>query len=415
MPRDESSRRVSTVSSTSWKHHGVDISGSRIVRARRALSAPLQGVLDDVFAKDKLGQTNVAANHTQKLIQDNTAFISQRNSEPESFPPYHDVYAQVSNAVSSLTSSKTATSLSPRNQPKVQYEDQNEKPRRPSQHRLHDELPGSATPSQGDSLSPAMKRRLTETMACLVRLHSHIGSHHTGSSSPSAVSIAYHRIGSSLDAAMDGPSPSTTYSPAHENDTAPDLIATPVQIEDRGVNDITAVPIVTPRPLVDVDISPWVQNLHENETAQNLSNTRPRRRSRLARFFQKIVRRASSRPKSLDLKRLWRRVRVWRSKSSCRHTPPIREEGVRPTKLARKVKPAKPSRHTQAAKTTSTGQARKQATQAKPPRAVQGHDHRTAKGVTHDILSSRAEAKAKRAFEAAPLLGAANTVFMAGS
>lgn len=42
-------------------------------------------------------------------------------------------------------------------------------------------------------------------------------------------------------------------------------------------------------------------------------------------------------------------------------------------------------------------------------------EHRTAKEVAYDFLSPRADAKARWAREAAPLLGAANMVFMAAS
>ncbi|OIW29755.1 hypothetical protein CONLIGDRAFT_680573 [Coniochaeta ligniaria NRRL 30616] len=410
VPREEPLGRVSTVSSTSGKAYGFDLNSRRIVRLRRALSAPLEGVLDDVVNEGRPVNVNLVPIVLQGPVQPNIAISSRHSSEPEEFPPYHDLLAERSVQAQSPTSS---TSPSPGKQLKVQYEDPNEKSKQPPQDTLLDEPPKFGSLSRVDSLTRSTRHRLTKPMTTLARFHSRAESQHTPSSSAPA-SIAYHHIGSSLDAVMDGPSPSTTYSPAHDNDVSPNPIATPNLLEDGdGIDTTPAAPTTTPRPLADVEVSPWVQNLHGNNEPSpppQIPPTRPRRRSRLANFIRKLFRRRSK-PRALGLKRLWRRVRHRRSKSPSRHSPIIQRAGTNSSKSSKK---AKPTTNTPAAKINAgLEQKARVKTRSSPDR--QKHEHRTAKETAYGILSPGAGESSKRAFETAPLLRAANVVFMAGS
>lgn len=377
----------SRISSASGRPDRLDINIGRRFRLRRALSAP---ALDDVLVEDGLVQKYLESGHVLK--HDPSVVVgSHYSSPPAPFPAYRDVFIQDPDLESSRTKSKTDTSCSAGKHLKVQCEDQGAKSKR---------APPAALIEEGLKLGSLAR----------------VDSPNAAFSSTHAASIAYHRIGSSVDAAVDGPSPSTTYSPAHRKDGAPFQVATPNLHGDE--NDALSISAAPPQPVAEVEVSPWVQHLHENERSINSSHMRPRRRSRLARFIRRIFRREHrehSMPKVSGLKRLWQRVKRRRSSSpGSRGTPPTRM--WEPRQTPKPVKKAKPTKHAPppaaAAKSSAAG---KQKTKSGARSKDQVRGHRTAKEVVYDILSPRAEAKAKRALETAPLLGAANTVFMAAS
>jgi hypothetical protein len=444
VPRDDPVRQMSTTSSASGEPHNIIYKG-RAFRLRRALSAPLQGVLDYAYTGDMPGketpvkempvkETSLPIPFQESIGSSRAKLQSRHSVDTEPFPAYYD-YLQPADLPSSPSGSDTVPYPSLSEEPKVQFEAQKARPKNSSQDMTTDNLPKFERVS---TTTTSAKRPLSGTTLALAPFQS--------PSSPIASSTvpspAYHLItadDSSLrHAAIDGPSPSTTYSSVR---AASDIA---------GSHPLAAAGTTRPGGKNE-DVSPWVQNLlgsggdasSPKEEEEGSIKRRPRRRpSRLAGFFRRLFRRNSStRRPSGGLKRLWRRIRHQKVKAEPTSKPgPTRKPATggakpprpraaagkrnRPTqaratvRMKRQTKPTKPTRPSPAVRKERWGLARRKETKEKraaPGQEQRQHEHRTAREVTYDILAPRADEKALRAREAAPLLGAANTVFMAAS
>lgn len=451
VPRGDPMRQMSTTSSTSGGTRNTVYNG-RAFRLQRTLSAPLQGVLDHVTTEcATVDEAHVPVTAKEapvkgrEQLQYSTATRrpSYHSPGPEPFPAYCDYLQQATLSSSPASSPPTASSSSSK-APRVQVAPQKASAQRPAWDTSRDFSPLTR-------VRPTPNRRGSETKLFLSGLHS-APSH---LSSPTARSPAYHPIAddSSLrHAAIDGPSPSTTYSSAQcgVDDSAPPRPAAPAT-----------------RPPGKEDVSPWVRDLvggdgeHKLAPEEGDSTVWRRRRRRGDRGKKRgtvagFVRRlfpffrgtrngadgAAPPPSSRrGIRRLWSRVSGWRGRTRSRLPVSVaREKGsereakpAKPAKGGKAPRTAKPTRSDKptstnrqtrsgpAAKTEKRGRAgeeygtREVKKTVEAPGTGRKREHRTAREVTYDILSPLADAKANRAREAAPLLGAANMVFMAAS
>lgn len=441
-PSKEDLQSIFGTSSTLGNAYRLDSTG-RVVRFRRALSAPVQSVLDYPLFDERLVEKTAVHDHVHGPVQSKDE-KREHDSGLEPFPPYHDPYEQDSDDQRMLGNSDDDTPPS-HTKPEVQFAalNGNGKPKaRPGKTPTEAYVDSASQPVSSNQLGQAprtksfrssIKRRLGQIMKPADRSSRSSNradsarSHISTSSTSSKHSALYHRVGSPINAVMDGPSPSTTYSPTHPSDTAP-------------------FPVLTPRPRTGgPDISPWIQNLQDDEPSTPESAFRHRHLSRVKRFFQKVFRRDSvSQP--LGLKRLWHRFNHRKTRTPERQALPNQERAAtkhttsaktrngphdktrKATKPLAKPRPATPSHTPSPAVEAEALLGARDAAQPnelkRPPHSTarnrpaareqeQKHEHRTVRDAAYDFLSPDPQ-KLAHAVEAAPLAGAANSVYMAG-
>ncbi|KAB5563134.1 hypothetical protein GE09DRAFT_1056847 [Coniochaeta sp. 2T2.1] len=413
VPRQQPpSKRVTADSSASLREpYGNDQHSGRAYRLRRALSAPLQGVLVDFFARDRLVRANSPVAGSHALVGSHAvAKYPSKVGSSDTKPParHHDAAVKQEPAVSTPHGDgKPTDAITAKEGSTRQSKDRKGKMK--------------ALP-ETDSVQP-VEEGPDEPPGPFPSYNEPEGWQALSSTATPAVSNQQQLI-SHANARIDGLSSSVsipTYTFDHANGSPPGTKPTPS---------------VPPR----LETSPWVKDLHDdNQTDPSTTGSAARLswRKRAAQSIRRLLvhrKDPDSESGGGGVEGLWRHLRnyrrlreqerqrarlaeemeEWRRRDKKNQETTIRidavgeEEPVRPRANGAVRRPGPPPFVPKQDK----------AQKAKSPRGHgQGqHHHRTPHQAAHDFFDEEAgRKKAEKALETAPLAGAANTVMMAAS
>ncbi|KAB5575638.1 hypothetical protein GE09DRAFT_1215398 [Coniochaeta sp. 2T2.1] len=412
-------RRVTAESSASREPYGYDQHSGRAYRLRRALSAPLQGVLEDFFARDRPVRANspVAGSHASvgsHAADKHPSKVGSSGTKPQG--RHQDAAVEQERAVSIPHGEREpADAITPGEGSSRQTKD----------------LKGKMKDLSLDSAAqPPTKKHSFEPFPSYNEPE---GWRSRSSTAVPAASSQQQPI-THANARIDGPSSSVS-TPTDAINHAPGS-----SLGTQGGGPQKKTPAVPPR----LETSPWVKDLHDdNQTDPSTtgSTARPSWRKRTAQSIRRLLPHMGTKTDHPDFDKsgggvngLWRRLRnqrrsreqrqqqarlaeeieMWRRRDKKNQETTVQieavgeEETVRPRANGAAVRPAPPAFVPK----------QKKAKKAKSPKGQQPHHHhhRTPHQAAHDFFDEEAgREKAKKAFETAPLAGAATTVMMAAS
>jgi len=292
VPRADTPTRTSTISSGSGDNDEHSLYNGRVTRPRRALSAPLQGVLAIRSDEDTPTKKSPAEELVQNPVRSNSAKASSEySSDTEPFPAYVDPMQHASQELSPPRSEMPASSSSAKQSG--------------GQNLIPDRLPDGFACSSGTAPAPRGRRAAT-------RFRAPVNSPSSQSPFSRHSPAAYQGNKSLTRADTDRTIPSTTtYSSTQATESLSRQTAADGAASPSGQN-----------------VSPWVQHLNSEGNAASPSpeeSVRRTRRPLWARILRKLFPRGrgvggGARPGGI--KRLWQRVRPRRRGGKSPSPPP---------------------------------------------------------------------------------------------